>query len=101
VQDLVGDPAGVAALQTRVVLDRDPGQQRHLFAAQPGDPPVAAVRREAGVLGGELGAPSGQELADLGADVVLAGHAREPTGAGGGRESLPVPLSTGTPWLRW
>jgi hypothetical protein len=37
----------VAALQARVVIDADAGEQGDLFPAQAGDPPVAAVDRQA------------------------------------------------------
>lgn len=53
-QDLVGDPAGVAALKARVVLDRDAGQQGYFLPAQPGHPPVPAVGRKAGLGGVSL-----------------------------------------------
>jgi hypothetical protein len=76
-EDLLGDPPGVAAFKARVVLDRDAGQQRHLLPTQPGHPPVPAIDGKAGALGGELGPSGGQELADLPADVVAAGHVLE------------------------
>src|SRR4029450_5767879 len=80
---LCGDPPGPAAFQPDVVLDRDAGQQRHFLPAQPGHPPVPAVGRKPGLPGGELGPSGGQELADLGADVVAAGHVA----------SLPMPAA--------
>jgi len=48
-EDAVGRPGGPAAFQAGVVVDADPGEERDLLAAQPGDPAVAAVilaRRE-------------------------------------------------------
>ena len=38
-------PCALPALEPGVVLDADAGEQRDLLAAQPGDAPVAAVRR--------------------------------------------------------
>ena len=49
-EDVFGDAADVAALELRVVLDADPGEHRHLFAAQPGHPPPASVGAQAGLL---------------------------------------------------
>ena len=53
-EDVFGDAVGVAALEAGVVLDADPGQHGDLFAAQPLDPPVAAVDGEPGVGSGEI-----------------------------------------------
>jgi hypothetical protein len=74
VEHLVGDAADVAAFEPGVVLDRDAGQLRYLVPAQSGHPAPASVAGQAGLLGGDLGAPGGQELADLAADVLHAGH---------------------------
>ena len=46
----VRDALRVAALEPRVVLDADAGEQRDLLAAQPRDAPVTAVRRQARLL---------------------------------------------------
>ena len=48
-----------------VVIGADAGQQRDLFPPQPGDAAGAAERGQAGLLGGDPGAPGGQELADI------------------------------------
>ena len=52
-QDVVGDAGQVAAFQTGVVLDADPGEEGDLGAAQPGN---AAVRpgRELHLVGADL-----------------------------------------------
>lgn len=63
VQHLLGDAGEVAALQARVVVGADAGEQRDLLAAQPRDPSVAAPRGQAGLLGGDPGAPGDQEVA--------------------------------------
>jgi len=95
VQDAVGDAADAAAFQPGVVLDADPGQQRDLLPAQPADPTVRAVHRQARLLGGDLGAARGEELPEVvPARVVLGGHDLHRTDARGIWESLPVPLST-------
>ena len=49
-EDVLGDAADVAAFELRVVLDADPGEHRHLLAAQPGDAAAAAVGAQAGLL---------------------------------------------------
>jgi len=46
----------------------------------------------------DLGPAGGQELADLAAEVVPAGHPSRLRRLAVGRESLSVPLSAGTPW---
>ena len=45
VEDPVGDAADVSALEAGVVLDADPGEDRHLLAAQPRDPAMGTVCR--------------------------------------------------------
>src|SRR6185437_13270906 len=92
VEHLVGDAADVAAFEPGVVLDRDAGQLRHLVPAQSGHPAPAAVAGQAGLLGGDLGTPGGQELPDLAADVLHAGHvseARQAARGQGGPASTP------------
>ncbi len=89
-KDGVGDTARVAALEARVVVDADAGQERDLFAAKAGDAPrAAAVRAQTGLLGGDPGASGSQELADL----VLRVHDLESSPA---RRGLRGPAST---WL--
>ena len=92
-QHALGGSAHVAALQPRVVRDADAGQDGDLLAAQPGNA-AAAVRRQPGLLGRDPGAAGGEELADL-----LSWFPRETSvdQARSAWESLPVPLSTGTP----
>ena len=65
-EDGVGDTAGVATLESRVVVDADTGEQRHLFAAETGDAPRAgAVGAQTRLLGRDPRAPGSQELAHL------------------------------------
>ena len=94
-EDAVGRALRVPALQAGVVVHADPGQQRDLLAAQPGDAPVTAVRGQAGLLRGDPGPAGGQELADL-VPVVhdlevtfLAGGEGGPVSTWNGRLSLP------------
>jgi hypothetical protein len=44
-QHVFGHAGGVPALESRVVLDADPGQHRCLFASQAGDTTLVAVSR--------------------------------------------------------
>ena len=74
VQHALGGAGEVAALHADVVVDRHPGEHRDLFAPQTLDPAVAAVRREARLLGRDPRTPRAQELADLAAQVDR-GHA--------------------------
>src|SRR6516162_4205366 len=67
VQHALGDAGQVAAFELVVVVDAHPSQQGHLLAAQPGDPPAAAVHRQARLLGSDAGPAGGQELTDLAA----------------------------------
>ena len=65
VKDALGGAGRPAAFQPDVIVDADPGQERDLFPAQPGDPAVAAVGGQSGLLGGDPGAAGDQEVADL------------------------------------
>ena len=69
VEDALGGAGEAAALHAHVVVDRDAGEHRDLLAPQALDAAVAAVGRQAGLLGGDPGAPRAEELADLGAQV--------------------------------
>src|SRR6478735_6603135 len=99
VDDAVGDAGGVATLELRHVLRRDPGQAGDLGAAQPRHPTaVPAVHGKPGLLGTDPGAAGGEELTDLGANVaadvavvVPLCHALDCTG---GWELAGVPVST-------
>src|SRR5207247_7342944 len=64
-EHVFGHACGVAALEACVVLDADAGEHRRLLAAEPFHTPVAAVGGEAGLDGGDLRSPRGQELADV------------------------------------
>src|SRR5439155_6468031 len=46
-QDALRDATRVAALEARVVVDADPGEERHFLSAKPRDTPVVAVRSQA------------------------------------------------------
>ena len=80
-QHRVRDAGRVAALETGVVVDADPGEERHLFAAQTRDAALTgAIGAEPCLLGSELCAAARQELAEL-APGVHAGTVAPP-GAG-------------------
>jgi hypothetical protein len=64
-QNGFGDTACVAALEAGVVVDADAGEERDLLSAQPGNPPVTAVRAQLRLLRRDLRSPGGQKLADL------------------------------------
>ena len=68
-EDGVGDTARVAALEPRVVVDADAGEERDLLPAQARDAACTAEDGQARLLRGDLGAPRGQELAELGLRV--------------------------------
>ncbi len=93
VKDGVGGAAGVAAFQAGVVVDAEPGQQRDLLPAEPGDAAAGAIGGQARLLGGDPGPPGGQEVTDL-APVSTATRLRRP---GPGWGVLSVPGTTGTP----
>jgi len=70
-EDVLGDAAGVAPFETRVVLDADGRQHRDLLAAQAGYAPPCAVGGQACLLGSDLGTPRNQELPDVIASVHI------------------------------
>jgi len=86
VEHVVGHAAGVAALETRVVLDADPREQRHLLAPQARHPARSAVGRETGMLRCQLRPARGEELADLVCVVHVSGTVRR---CANGREATP------------
>ncbi len=58
IENLFGHPGQVTPLQPHVVIGRHPGQHGDLFSAQTRHPPVrATVRRQTGLLWGDLRAP--------------------------------------------
>lgn len=65
IEDVFRDATHVAALEANVVLGADPGEQRHLFAAESLDPSVAAVDREARLLGRDARPARDEELTDV------------------------------------
>ena len=56
VEDALGGSADVAALETGVVVEADPGELGDLLAAQPGDPTFAAEVGNARLCGSHVGA---------------------------------------------
>ncbi len=68
-QDALRDSARISALEAGVVVDADPGEEGDLFPAEPRNPPVLAVPRQARLLGRDLGPSGGQKLADLASRV--------------------------------
>ena len=89
-EDLVGDAGDVAFLQPRVVVDRDAGEHRDFLPAQPGHAPAPAIQRHPRLIGSDLGAAGGEELADLGTGV----HARRLCRLAGRRGVLSDPPIT-------
>src|SRR5205823_11187153 len=84
-------------LELRVILDADPGQVGDLAAAQAGHPAVAAVVRQPGLLGGDLGPAGAQE----GPDLVAVVHASRLGAVPGTRGGLSVhPLAATSPRRR-
>jgi hypothetical protein len=81
VQDVVGDPGDAAPLDALEVLRRDAGEEAGLSPSQAGNAAAsAAVVRQAGLLRGDPGAAGLEELAELPARVLAAGHTVEVTG---------------------
>ena len=95
-EDLVGDPVDVALLQAHVPLGADAGQDGDLFSPQAGYAARASAPLEPRLLRGDLGAPRGQELADLGSVV----HDTNVTSAHRGRGVALGPPITATPYAR-
>ena len=88
-------PLDVAAFELGVVLDADPGQHRHLLAAQPGHASPAAVGAQAGLLRRDPG-PAGRR-GTRGSRSRQSEHERHASRYGPvdrRRERLAVPLST-------
>jgi len=69
-------PGLLAAFQTNVVVDADPGQSGQFLAAQPGRTAQAGTGRQADVLRGHPGPAGAQEAPQLAApaDLLLAVH---------------------------
>ena len=88
----VGDPGRVTALQAGVVRDAHAGQDGDLLAAQSRNA-AAAVRDQPRLLRGDPAAAGGEEVADL----LLGLHSPSVDPVLPAWETLPVPLSTGTP----
>jgi hypothetical protein len=64
-ENLVGDAAGVAALEPRVIVDADPGEERGLLAPESRNASGPAERGQTCLLRRKLRAPRGQELTHL------------------------------------
>ena len=62
-EHIVGHALGVAALESGVVLDADPGEHRYFLAAESADAPVRAVDGQSSLFRRDLGATGGEELA--------------------------------------
>src|SRR5439155_968892 len=64
-QNCLGDPARVATLETRVVVDADPGEKRNLFPAESWNASVTSIGAQTRLVRRDLRSPGGQELTDL------------------------------------
>ncbi len=82
VEDVVGDAAEVPPFEPDVVLVADPGEQRHFLAAQPGNPPIAAIDGKPRLLRCDPPTPGRQELADVVPGVHLMHVIAASTGGG-------------------
>ena len=85
IQHAVGNADEVAALQAGVVVGADAGQHGDFFAAKPRYA-ATTVAGQARLLGGDLGATTGEKLAD----VVVAGHRPRLRPNATGRDGLPL-----------
>ena len=72
----LGDAAGVATLEPRVVIDADAGEDCDLFATETRDTP-RSIDLQARLLGCDPRSPGGEELLDL----ALCVHDVEPSAA--------------------
>ena len=90
-QDAVGDTAQVSPLELDVVVDADPGEQRHLFSVQPGDPAATPPYGQTGLLGGDLGPAEARK-----SRISLRLSWAEPTARICAEEGLSVPGSVGS-----
>jgi len=88
-EDVFGDAAGVAALESRVVLDADASEHRGLLAAQSLHSSPAAIVRETGLLRGDLRSPRGEELPDV-VPTVHGSHATSVPPTQGVPASTPI-----------
>ena len=89
IEHVIGDAARVAALEPRVVLGADAGEQGDLLAPKACDPAMSTVGRQARALGRELRPPRGQKFADL-FWVTHRGHRTPIQGGLGGTPSTPI-----------
>jgi len=64
-EDVLGRSPHVSSFEPHVVLGADAGEHRQLLAPQTLHPPVAAVRRPAGLLGRDPRSSRDEELADV------------------------------------
>jgi hypothetical protein len=96
VEDAFGSAGHVAALQADVVLGADPGQGGDFLTAQTGDAAAAAVHPQPRLFGGDARPPGGQELPDIGPDLLSVGHVIDRTRPirGAGRPCQDPPGST-------
>jgi hypothetical protein len=91
-EDALGDPVHVSALKAGVVRSAHTGQNGDLLATESRNA-ATAVGGQSRLLGRDPGAARREELADL----LLAVHAPSVDPPTHAWETLPVPLSTGTP----
>src|SRR4051794_11200042 len=91
IEDVVGDATNGAALELGVVLDTDPGEHGHLFAAQPLHATAAPVGAQPGLGRRDSGAAGGEELADLVPGPHVA-HRTAALGPEGGAASTPIDI---------
>jgi hypothetical protein len=64
-EDALRNAARVAALEARVVVDADPGEEGDFLPAKSGDASVPPEGAQTRLLRRDLGSPGGEELADL------------------------------------
>src|SRR6266540_804975 len=64
-ENAFGDSVRVAALETRVVVDADAGEERHFLPTEARNTPIITVRAQARLPRRDLRSPGGQELSDL------------------------------------
>jgi hypothetical protein len=89
----------IAALQSGVVVDADPGEHCDFLAPQTLHPPPLTMGGQPGLLGGEPGPAAGQEVLDVPSAIHGLDARTNPAGETGPVSTRIAGPSTCLPWL--